>query len=251
MDAMVARPTRGFDRRAFDAAYDKLILGRRYVEFEDYYRRSRGRYRVTMEKIAGLGLPPGSTHLDIGGGQFALLSRQLLGFEGFSGDVVDTARQDLAAEGLGLMQIDLFRGEWEAAGPFDLITLCEVIEHIPKPPYLVLRDLKTLLKPGGVLLMTTPNGYRIRNLLYMVANRQVLGVYRYPERAEGLGHQHEYTLWQMEWQLREAGLEPLFVEYYQPGFAGFSLKASIAHALTAPFTLVPHFRAGLVMAARA
>ena len=234
----------------FDTAFDEMILGRTFVEYKDYYRSARGRYRETFRRIAALGLPQGASHLDIGGGQFALLSRRVLGFQGHCGDVVDTAREDLAEQGIALQHVDLFRGEFSEGGPYDLITLCEVIEHIPKPPYLVLTDLRRLLKPGGIILMTTPNGYRVRNLLYMIVNKQVLGIYRYPENNQALGHQHEYTHWQMGWQMRAAGLEPLFLEYYQPRFAGHSAGATIAHLLTAPFALVPHFRSGLVMAAR-
>lgn len=234
----------------FDAAYDEMILGRDFVEYKDYYQKSRSRYRETFRRITELGLPEGASHLDIGGGQFALLSQHLLGFKGHCGDVVNTAREDVADQGIALHHVDLFRGEFAEGGPYDLITLCEVIEHIPKPPYLVLSDLRKILKPGGVILMTTPNGYRFRNLLYMIANKEVLDVYRYPEKNEALGHQHEYTRWQMDWQMRAAGLDPLFTEYFQPNFSGHSLSATIAHLLTSPFSLIPHFRSGLVMAAR-
>lgn len=234
----------------FETAFDELIIGRSFVEHQKYYEGVRGRYRETFRRIAGLDLSPGATHLDIGGGQFALLTQRLLAFESYCGDVIDSARDDLAGQGITLQHIDLFRGEFSEGGPYDLITLCEVIEHIPKPPYIVLKDLRRILKPGGIILMTTPNGYRIRNLLYMVTNRQVLGIYRYPEKNQALGHQHEYTLWQMNWQMRAAELEPLFIEYYQPGLGGHSFGAQLAHLLTLPFTLVPHFRNGLVMAAR-
>lgn len=39
---------------------------------------------------------------------------------------------------------------------FDAITLFQTIEHLPNP-FLLLRDCYRLLKPGGVLLITTPN----------------------------------------------------------------------------------------------
>ncbi|WP_210416328.1 methyltransferase domain-containing protein [Leptospira idonii] len=42
------------------------------------------------------------------------------------------------------------------ANSFDIITLWDVIEHIPKPHFL-LEYLFTLLKPGGVLFLQTPN----------------------------------------------------------------------------------------------
>jgi 2-polyprenyl-3-methyl-5-hydroxy-6-metoxy-1,4-benzoquinol methylase len=45
--------------------------------------------------------------------------------------------------------------EWEAAS-FDYVTLDQVIEHSYEPLKL-LRDVRIVLKPGGTLLMTTPN----------------------------------------------------------------------------------------------
>jgi 2-polyprenyl-3-methyl-5-hydroxy-6-metoxy-1,4-benzoquinol methylase len=44
----------------------------------------------------------------------------------------------------------------DLAGSFDVAILCEVIEHVLKDEKLV-RDTANCLKPGGLLLLTTPN----------------------------------------------------------------------------------------------
>jgi SAM-dependent methyltransferase len=44
----------------------------------------------------------------------------------------------------------------EAAGSFDIVTMIEVIEHVPDPVAL-LRRVRTLLRPGGLLVLTTGN----------------------------------------------------------------------------------------------
>jgi 2-polyprenyl-3-methyl-5-hydroxy-6-metoxy-1,4-benzoquinol methylase len=49
-------------------------------------------------------------------------------------------------------------------GSFDLITACEVIEHVAHPADL-LRHLKRFLEPRGHILLTTPNGLYFRNRL--------------------------------------------------------------------------------------
>jgi 2-polyprenyl-3-methyl-5-hydroxy-6-metoxy-1,4-benzoquinol methylase len=49
-------------------------------------------------------------------------------------------------------------------GTFDLIVACEIIEHVAHSD-LFLRHLKTLLSPGGLLYITTPNGRYFRNKL--------------------------------------------------------------------------------------
>jgi SAM-dependent methyltransferase len=52
----------------------------------------------------------------------------------------------------------------EQTGRFDLVTACEVIEHVAHPVDL-LRQLKRFLEPGGHILLTTPNGAYFHNCL--------------------------------------------------------------------------------------
>ena len=67
----------------------------------------------------------------------------------------DTAR--FAASHFGL---DIHQGDWRTAGydpaSFDVITLFDVIEHLPDPRR-ELEALLPLLKPGGMLLQSTPD----------------------------------------------------------------------------------------------
>lgn len=234
----------------FDRVYDDVVLGRAFVEDADYYAASRKRFRASLGYVAALDLPPGARVIDIGGGILGVLAHRLLGAESHVFDVSRAAEDDISALGLPFGVVDLFRGELPDTAEADLVVLTEVIEHIPKPPYVVLRQLAGLLKPGGQLFLTTPNGHRFRNLVYMVLGREILGLYRYPEPGQALGHQHEYTLKQLRWQAAEAGLEVERAEYYEDGFAGASAAARIGRVLAAPARLVPHWRNGIAMVLR-
>ena len=67
--------------------------------------------------------------------------------------------QPMAERAAALLQIPIAANLAELADPhgaFDVITLWEVIEHLPDP-LAVLAQLRLLLKPGGWLALSTPN----------------------------------------------------------------------------------------------
>lgn len=177
----------------------------------------------------------------------AVLLKQLLGFDAAVGDVNDKGREDVTELGLKFDIVDLFSDEQQSVQRYDLVVLQEVIEHIPQPPYLVINRIRRLLNENGTLFLTTPNGNRFRNVAYMLAGKEILDKYRYPEPGEALGHQHEYTMQQMLWQSQRGGMEVAYASYYEDGFKGASIKARIARVLTAPIQIVPHLRNGIMM----
>ena len=44
-----------------------------------------------------------------------------------------------------------------AAGAFDAVVSCEIIEHLDAPEFLI-SEIHRVLRPGGIALLTTPNG---------------------------------------------------------------------------------------------
>lgn len=237
-------------RPAFDSAYDAEILNRRFVEDIDYYHASRLRFWRAFQRIEALGLPQGARTLDIGGGIMAVLTKRLLGHAPIVGDVNERAREDVEALGLDFVLIDLFRDGAPPVSDLDLVVLQEVIEHIPQPPYIVFRRIAQMLKPGGYLFLTTPNGHRFRNFLYMALGKEILGIYRYPDEGEALGHQHEYTRRQLLWQADRGGFEVCSADYYADGWTGSSKKAQLAWTLARPADLIPYMRNGIAMVMR-
>lgn len=234
-------------RADFDKVYAACVLDRTFVEDKEYYYASKTRFWLAFQHIADIGLPPGAVVVDIGGGIMGVLLSRLLKFDVVVADVNDRAREDIENLGLRFAIIDLFRDGPPPATDVDLVVLQEVIEHIPQPPYLVMRRIARMLKPGGRLFMTTPNGHRFRNFIYMALGKEILGIYRYPEEGEALGHQHEYTRKQMLWQSKRAGFEVERADYVQDGWSGSTLKARIAWFLSRPFGLINYMRNSLFL----
>ena len=99
---------------------------------------------------------PNGRMLDVGcGGGANLRAMQALGWEPHGVDFNPVAVQTCRQSGL-----DVFHGELSQAGfpdgTFDLVSAHHVIEHMADPAALV-REAFRILKPGGMLLLRTPN----------------------------------------------------------------------------------------------
>lgn len=118
------------------------------------------------------GLPPGSRVLDLGCGNGAMLGSflgkgwQLVGVE-ISNSGIEQARKrwpDIRFE-VG----DATQELSDDLGQFDAIINTEVIEHVFLPRHLV-RNCFRFLKPGGILVISTPYHGYLRNLAIAVTN---------------------------------------------------------------------------------
>ncbi|MGY1747778.1 class I SAM-dependent methyltransferase [Modestobacter sp. SYSU DS0511] len=105
-------------------------------------------YAVTLVRAA---LPEGGRILEVGAGSGALALR--LRDAGF--DVVPT---DLDPPHEWIHRLDLDHPEWteETRGPFDMVVCVETLEHVENPRQ-VLRSIRSLLRVGDRLLVSTPN----------------------------------------------------------------------------------------------
>lgn len=102
--------------------------------------------------VAQAELPPGARVLDVGCGQGALSLR--LADLGFQVDACD--QFDLCKCKEAVRFVHASAEAAELAGPYDAIFLVEVLEHV-EAPFALLRKYAARLKPGGRLIVTTPN----------------------------------------------------------------------------------------------
>jgi SAM-dependent methyltransferase len=76
-------------------------------------------------------------------------------------EVVGTEVAHGAAEAVRAKGFDVREGELReldlASGDFDVVSMVEVLEHVPEPRVLLVEACK-LLRPGGLLYATTPHG---------------------------------------------------------------------------------------------
>jgi len=86
----------------------------------------------------------------------------------------------------------------------DLVLCCEVIEHLNRWPLDVLSDLHSLLRPGGVLLLTTVNFVRLSNRIRMLFGKSPL-INPFEKTPDGSNHIREYTVGELKRYLTKSG----------------------------------------------
>ena len=76
---------------------------------------------------------------------------------------------------------------------FDLVTWCEVIEHLTENPVHTLAEIHRVLKPGGALVLSTPNASRADSIANFLGGRNIYDPYHLGAPLKGSRHSREYT----------------------------------------------------------
>ena len=101
---------------------------------------------------------------------------------------------------------------------FDCIIFLETLEHLNRWPEHVLEDIRKLLKPGGCLLLSTPNLVRLSNRIRMLFGRPPNNPFRYSEAGEH--HVREFTLSELKEFLPSHKWDLIQTSYEFPHFFG-------------------------------
>lgn len=236
----------------FDNAYDRFVCQEEFkFGGRNYYKRYRSRYKECMRRFAALAPSNPVDVLDIGGGSLALLSTKLWNDKGAASDLPGPHMDYIASQGVETFQWNLCTSEPPFEGKYDFVFFSEVIEHLPIPGHLVLRRLAKILRPGGVLICTTPNLYRLRNVVYMALGHRIFDHFQYPDEDISLGHVLEYSREHLDWQFKKAGFTRYSVECCQFHHMPTKPLHRPLAVLGYPLHLVPRWRDYLIATAYA
>ncbi len=184
---------------------DTDVFGAATAEAHGYLADAFDRFRITMALLEGA--PPDAEVLELGANPY-FLTRLLLrrgmavtcaNWFGATSGFEARAEQVVASPGGGSSQtfaFDHFNVETDrfpyVDDRFDVALFCEILEHLPNDPVHTLSELHRVVKPGGVLVLTTPNAIRRENLVRMLRGDNVY------EQLSGYGtygrHNREYTV---------------------------------------------------------
>ncbi len=165
-----------------------------------------------LRKLVAL-LPERGRLLDVGCGVGAFLSLARTHGWDVRGVDISSFASRYAREQVGV-EVDegTLEGAAYAEGSFDVVTLWDSIEHVADPPA-VLREVRRILKPGGYVMLNTPNEAGLLKLLARVCYRATLGVFRYPARKlYHVYHLYYFTPPTLVRMLEREGLELVTLE---------------------------------------
>lgn len=226
--------------RAFLADTD--IFGPAQAEADGYLADAFDRFRITMALLDGV--PADADVLELGANPY-FLTRLLVrrghrvtcgnwfgAASGFGDHGVQVVRSRAGdAETFAFDHFNVETGRFPYPDDhFDVALFCEILEHLPNDPIHTLCELHRVLRPGGTLVLTTPNATRRENLVRMVRGDNVY------EQLSGYGtygrHNREYTVAELRALLGSCGwdVERVFAADLHER-SDLTLPASVADAV--------------------
>jgi 2-polyprenyl-3-methyl-5-hydroxy-6-metoxy-1,4-benzoquinol methylase len=243
---------RAWDAKKFNSIYSEFVC----PHFggsgpADYCFRYRLRYKRLIKRFCELASPVRMDVLDVGGGQLALLCKKLWNDRACAADLGRRLFPYLESQGVETVEWNLCEPEQPLVARFDVIFFSEVIEHLPLPGHIVLERLRRALKPNGIIICSTPNFFRLHNLVYMALGIRFHDYFRMLEDKGYLGHVIEYSRDHLQWQFEKAGFKDCRIEYCQMHHSPINPVFRIMSWIGYPLFVIPHFRDNLLAIARA
>lgn len=218
------------------APLEERSPGLRGSDFVDYLRCSQARMVRAANAVRRHGAGSGRV-LDYGAyfGNFALMFADL----GFAVDAVDAyatyapsldpALDLLRSNGVSIHDFGAVGRDLHALpeGSYDVVLCMGVVEHIPHTPRTLLEPLARVLKPGGLLIMDTPNLAQLSNRQKLAKGESVMTPLpiQYHASIPFEGHHREYTVGEMVWMTQELGHQVLSVELFNYSVYGHQALA--------------------------
>jgi len=218
-------------------------LGFKNYDWRGYLDLSRVRVAHALAALASRGVHGGRI-LDYGAyfGNFSLaaarLGHQVSAFDSYRdyGGAFAAHIRTMQANGITIIDADDvgFSLSGLEGDAFDAVFLMGVIEHIPSSPKALLEAVVRVLKPGGVLIIDTPNiayAYNRRRLAMGHSVHAGMASQYYSEMPFS-GHHREFTIGEVQWMLGEAiGLDDVQISAFNYSMYGLSEWSGLDLAL--------------------
>jgi SAM-dependent methyltransferase len=198
-------------------------------------------------------VPENSRVLDIGcSPPFVLATLQSLGYAAVGVDVNPKAFARSQAEfGFEAVGCDIEAGPLPFAdASFDAVLMCEVFEHLRINPVRTMQEVHRVIRPGGLLHLTTPNLFSlggIKNFLlerraFFCTERELYDELNHINTEGFSGHVREYTHREVEGFLLRVGFTPVRSVFRFGGLKGWTRAIYAVAPFLRPNVAVHAFR---------
>lgn len=198
---------------------DEILKEVSGTALEQYLVQMRGRYSFLMSRLGEIATQ-GQVVVEAGASPGILtLLMQKLGYEvtalDLAPDIPFTAKTEKNDKNLfkdfsiPVIKTDISNCPLPLkSGCADVVMMNETIEHFTEPPLFCIKEISRVLKPGGYLILTTPNVASLSNRIKLLAG---INVYTeidiYHKVSKYKLHNREYTMKDLEYLAAEAGLK--------------------------------------------
>ncbi|MFH1523135.1 MAG: class I SAM-dependent methyltransferase [Patescibacteria group bacterium] len=94
---------------------------------------------------------------------------------------------------------------------FDLVIFSETLEHLNFYPQEIFKDIYRILKPGGIIIVTTPNLLRLNNRIKMLIGKSIN--YDIKDKYSTATHFREYSSKELFYLMKSANFKNLNIYY--------------------------------------
>src|SRR5687767_14325904 len=147
-------------------------------------------------------VPAGAKVLDVGAGAGALSQR--LADIGYAVTALDCDPKKWIPQDIRFLQLDIDAGiAASVSETFDAVCCLEVVEHVENP-WNLLREIHKVVKPGGYLLLSTPNitSFLSRGIFFLTGR-----FHQFEEADWSYGHISPISSFELEYAARQSGWE--------------------------------------------
>lgn len=206
--------------------------GLRGYDWPGYLRCSVARLVRVARRVQEAGVA--GPLLDVGAyfGNTSLMCRRLglevdaLDAYGDYGQALEPSRRLLAGAGVRLLDFDAagFNLDHLASGSYGVVLCLGVIEHVPHTPRPLLEGIVRVLRPGGVLILDTPNIAYLYHRRRLQRGESIMApiATQFDSAIPFEGHHREYTGEELRWMLERVGLQAVEIETFNYSYYALS-----------------------------
>lgn len=220
-------------KNVFSEIGENLEKGNPYNSDFEYFDFHESRFEY-LTKILKKYFKAGDNFLDIGSlFGYMCLSAKLIGYKSYGLDLskyVEEFKIRFNHFEIDNLACDLGKetAPFESAS-FDLILASEVLEHFDFHPNRFFKEMERLLRPGGRLIITTPNLVRVNNVVKIILGRSINWDIK-DEFWDGV-HRREFTAAEIKYLATNNGLNLKKVIYYNFDYPNLSRIIKLANRL--------------------